>query len=426
MQEILDKIVAALTGELDFGAFQLPLWGLLVAIVGVILVLVIVLLIVSKKRVSRGETNSAKDIVKDVQTHRDMHPNAEEFPLPVPTVIDQVPAPSEFDETQLPTQTIAKPSEATPMQDEQPKQVEEKQVEEQPQAVESESPEEAVSEQAEPAESEAEPQAEPVAETQEAQPAAEEETSAPVADEPVSEEVQEQTAAPAEEATEPVAEEPAQPQEIAEEPATQKVAEEPAQEEIAASVTPQETPAQPARKRPQVQRGPMQVIRIASTYEEQVDIAPTDEAAVEANANAPIAPVASKTSQATIIKLFGEKTEPTKGKYLVYEDLATPIRPYRFTLLASNGQIMFTSEAYKIRPRARQIETFRKAVHNGTFTYDEIADGSYRFRLYTPEGKLYGTGEPHTTLEGAESAAMSVTSLCDEVNFIEDPTVIPE
>lgn len=410
MQEILDKIVAALTGELDFGAFKLPLWGLLVAIVGVILVLVIVLLIVSKKRVSRGETNSAKDIVKDVQTHRDMHPNAEEFPLPVPTAIDQVPAPSEFDETQLPAQTVAKQSDVTPAQDEQPKQVEEEQVEKQPQAVESEPQEEVVTEQAE-------PQAEPVAETQEAQPAAEEATPAPVADEPVSEEVQEQAAAPVEEAVEPVAEEPVQ---------SQEVAEEPAQEEIAASVAPQEAPAQPARKRPQVQCGPMQVIRIASTYEEQVDIAPTDQAAAEANNAAPTAPVASKTSQATIIKLFGEKTEPTKGKYLVYEDLATPIRPYRFTLLASNGQIMFTSEAYKIRPRARQIETFRKAVHNGTFTYDEIADGSYRFRLYTPEGKLYGTGEPHKTLEGAESAAMSVTSLCDEVNFIEDPTVIPE
>ncbi|MEG1395051.1 MAG: DUF1508 domain-containing protein, partial [Clostridia bacterium] len=128
----------------------------------------------------------------------------------------------------------------------------------------------------------------------------------------------------------------------------------------------------------------------------------------------------------TIIKLTDEAIEPTKGKFVIIQDPKNPVRPFQFLLKANNGQLLFESEGYKIRPRARQIETFRKSISLGSFVFDQDKAGNFKFKLLTPDGKLFGVGETYKTLDSAENASKSVANFAFSANYIEDTTIIAE
>ena len=137
---------------------------------------------------------------------------------------------------------------------------------------------------------------------------------------------------------------------------------------------------------------------------------------------APITVVNNDTS-ITVIKLFGDKPEPKHGKYVIEQIEGELVRPYRFVIKDKNNVTIFQSEGYKIRPRARQIETFHKAVNNGSIIYGNDKNGYYTFKLMTAENKIFGSGMPSRTLEGVKKDGDALKSYCENINFIEDPTV---
>lgn len=251
-----------------------------------------------------------------------------------------------------------------------------------------------------------------------AQPVAQEEVpaeeAAPEQEAPVEVPVQEE-AAPVEEA-EPVQEVPAQEEAPAEEvPAKEEApAEEVKEEPVTVAADEQEEPkkvVKPAAKKPAPARKP-----------------PVRKPAEAKKAEAKAAPAAPADGEAkpAITLLFGEKPDPTSGRYVIVKDTTNSVRPYKFQLKANNGQILYESENYKIKPKAKQVETFRNAINNGTSSIDEEKNGTFRYKLFKVDGTLYGVGEGYKSRASAESALESVKKFANSANFIEDLTIVTE
>ena len=187
----------------------------------------------------------------------------------------------------------------------------------------------------------------PVEEVAPAEEAAAEEPVAEEAQEAVAEEAPVEEAAPAEEA---VAE--AAPEAVAE-------------EEVAAAAPVEEKPAKKApAKKPAAKKA-----------------ADKKPAAKKSDAKKPAAKKAApkkeepkkeeakEASPSNVTVLFeAPDTDSPKGKFVVIKDDLNPDRPYKFQLKANNGQVLYESESFKIKPRAKQIEVFRNTINNGTST----------------------------------------------------------
>lgn len=229
------------------------------------------------------------------------------------------------------------------------------------------------------------------------------------AEEPVAEEAQEAVAeeAPVEEAApaeEPVAE--AAPEAVAEE----EVAAAPV-EEKPAKKAPAKKPAakKAADKKPAAKKSDAKkpAAKKAAPKKEE----PKKEEAKEA-----------ASSNVTVL-FEAPDTDSPKGKFVVIKDDLNPDRPYKFQLKANNGQVLYESESFKIKPRAKQIEVFRNTINNGTSTIDSEKNGTFRYKLFKADGSLYGVGEGYKTRASAESALESVKNFCNTSNILEDTTV---
>lgn len=132
------------------------------------------------------------------------------------------------------------------------------------------------------------------------------------------------------------------------------------------------------------------------------------------------APVAGANN---ITLLFGEAPEPSNGKYVIIKDMSNPTRPYKYQLKANNGQILYESEGYKIKPKAKQVDGFRNTINNGTYTIDEEKNGTFRYKIFKVDGTMYGVGEGYKSRAAAESAIESVKKFANNANFIEDTTI---
>ena len=230
------------------------------------------------------------------------------------------------------------------------------------------------------------------------------------AEEPVAEEAQEAVAeeAPVEEAApaeEPVAE--AAPEAVAEE----KVAAAAPVEEKPAKKAPAKKPAakKAADKKPAAKKSDAKkpAAKKAAPKKEE----PKKEEAKEA-------------APSNVTVLFeAPDTDSPKGKFVVIKDDLNPDRPYKFQLKANNGQVLYESESFKIKPRAKQIEVFRNTINNGTSTIDSEKNGTFRYKLFKADGSLYGVGEGYKTRASAESALESVKNFCNTSNTLEDTTV---
>lgn len=228
------------------------------------------------------------------------------------------------------------------------------------------------------------------------------------AEEPVAEEAQEAVAeeAPVEEAApaeEPVAE--AAPEAVAEE----EVAAAPV-EEKPAKKAPAKKPAakKAADKKPAAKKSDAKkpAAKKAAPKKEE----PKKEEAKEA-------------APSNVTVLFeAPDTDSPKGKFVVIKDDLNPDRPYKFQLKANNGQVLYESESFKIKPRAKQIEVFRNTINNGTSTIDSEKNGTFRYKLFKADGSLYGVGEGYKTRASAESALESVKNFCNTSNTLEDTT----
>ena len=135
------------------------------------------------------------------------------------------------------------------------------------------------------------------------------------------------------------------------------------------------------------------------------------------------APAANGNAQNNITLLFGDAPEPSNGKYVIIKDNSNPVRPYKYQLKANNGQILYESEGYKIKPKAKQVDGFRNTINNGTYTIDEEKNGTFRYKIFKVDGTMYGVGEGYKTRAAAESAIESVKKFANNANFIEDTTI---
>ena len=113
-----------------------------------------------------------------------------------------------------------------------------------------------------------------------------------------------------------------------------------------------------------------------------------------------------------------------RGKYVIVRDASNPDRPYKFQLKANNGQILYESENYKSKPQSKSIKAFRNTLQNGTYTIDSEKNGTFRYKLFKPDGvTLYGVGEGYKSKEAAESAVNSVKYFAENSNVLEDSTI---
>lgn len=229
------------------------------------------------------------------------------------------------------------------------------------------------------------------------------------AEEPVAEEAQETVAeeAPVEEAA------------PAEEAVAEAAPEAVAEEEVAAAAPVEEKPAKKApAKKPAAKKA-----------------ADKKPAAKKSDAKKPAAKKAApkkeepkkeeakEAAPSNVTVLFeAPDTDSPKGKFVVIKDDLNPDRPYKFQLKANNGQVLYESESFKIKPRAKQIEVFRNTINNGTSTIDSEKNGTFRYKLFKADGSLYGVGEGYKTRASAESALESVKNFCNTSNTLEDTT----
>ena len=229
------------------------------------------------------------------------------------------------------------------------------------------------------------------------------------AEEPVAEEAQEavaeeapvEEAAPAEEAVAEAAPEAVAEEEVAAAPVEEKPAKKAPAKKPAAKKAADKKPAakKPDAKKPAAKK--------AAPKKEE----PKKEEAKEA-------------APSNVTVLFeAPDTDSPKGKFVVIKDDLNPDRPYKFQLKANNGQVLYESESFKIKPRAKQIEVFRNTINNGTSTIDSEKNGTFRYKLFKADGSLYGVGEGYKTRASAESALESVKNFCNTSNVLEDTTV---
>ena len=109
---------------------------------------------------------------------------------------------------------------------------------------------------------------------------------------------------------------------------------------------------------------------------------------------------------------------------MIVKDASNPDRPYKFQLKANNGQILYESENYKSKPQSKSIKAFRNTLQNGTYTIDSEKNGTFRYKLFKPDGvTLYGVGEGYKSKEAAESAVNSVKYFAENSNVLEDSTI---
>lgn len=83
---------------------------------------------------------------------------------------------------------------------------------------------------------------------------------------------------------------------------------------------------------------------------------------------------------------------------------------FHFNLLASNGQIILTSEQYKAHASAvNGIDSVRKnATREGAFEIKESSSGKHYFVLKATNGQIIGQSQMYASLSSAEHGCESV------------------
>ena len=195
------------------------------------------------------------------------------------------------------------------------------------------------------------------------------------------------------------------------EPQPQPVYQQPVYQQPAPQPEPQPAPAQEAAAAPQPE-----AVVVAPVKPKRVP--PVRKKAEPAAATQPKQP-----SNVTVLFDLPE-TGGARGKYVIVKDESNPDRPYKFQLKANNGQILYESENYKSKPQSKSIKAFRNTLQNGTYTIDSEKNGTFRYKLFKPDGvTLYGVGEGYKSKQAAESAVNSVKYFAENSNTLEDTTV---
>lgn len=96
-----------------------------------------------------------------------------------------------------------------------------------------------------------------------------------------------------------------------------------------------------------------------------------------------------------------------RGKFEVKVDRAGE---FRFNLLASNGQVILSSEGYTRKEGClKGIESVRRhSAEDRFFERCISATGSYHFNLKAANGEIIGTSQRYVDAEGMENGIRSV------------------
>ena len=121
-----------------------------------------------------------------------------------------------------------------------------------------------------------------------------------------------------------------------------------------------------------------------------------------------------KTATPIEIDLNDEKTG---GKFIV----EVFDGEYSWDLKASNGQILAQAEGYTSKAGCmNSIESFKKAVVEGSFKCVKDKNENFQYKLYTSSGRVCAVGEAYPSKSSAESAAQSVASFFKNAEVVEN------
>ena len=111
------------------------------------------------------------------------------------------------------------------------------------------------------------------------------------------------------------------------------------------------------------------------------------------------------------------KDDKTGGKFIV----EVFDGEYSWDLKASNGQILAQAEGYTSKAGCmNSIESFRKAIVEGSFKCVKDKNGNFAYKLYTSSGRVCAVGESYSSKSSAESAAQSVASYYKNAEVVEN------
>ena len=389
MTNLINSLIAASVGDFlnESVIGGITMWMILAITAAIVVICVILIIVISKSNSKKSKKKANAVVTENENTtapERASEPVEPIRPTVVPDVVETSAAPEEVALSEAGTVTETQNAEET---------------------------------QAEPVVEETPAETAPVAEETPAQEAPAE--TAPVAEEAPAQEVPAETAPVAEEA--PAQEAPTETAPVAEEAPAQEAPAEtaPVAEEAPAETAPaaEEAPAEKPEKK--VVKPPAKKPVAAAAKKPPVKKQPPVRKPVAKAEPAPA--VAGDKSNITL--LFGEAPEPSNGKYVIIKDTKNAIRPYKFQLKANNGQILYESENYKIKPKAKQVDGFRNTINNGTYAIDEEKNGTFRYKIFKVDGTMYGVGEGYKSRAAAESAIESVKKFANSANFIEDTTI---
>ncbi len=111
------------------------------------------------------------------------------------------------------------------------------------------------------------------------------------------------------------------------------------------------------------------------------------------------------------------KDAKTGGKYIV----EVFDGEYSWDLKASNGQILAQSDGYTSKSGCmNSIESFKKAIEEGSFKCVKDKNGNFAYKLYGASGRVCAVGEAYPSKTSAESAAQSVASYYKKAEIVEN------
>lgn len=146
--------------------------------------------------------------------------------------------------------------------------------------------------------------------------------------------------------------------------------------------------------------------------------------AVKSKAPVSIPASATKKPAAKRITLAEDENAKSFGKYQVFIDNPKSERPYKFRLLANNGQMLFESDSFKIKPNARNIKSFQTHVKEGEFFIeDDTKNDTFFVKLYSKTHNLIGIGETYSSKDACESSIESLKRFAESATVVEDLTV---
>ncbi|MCR5787451.1 MAG: YegP family protein [Acholeplasmatales bacterium] len=243
----------------------------------------------------------------------------------------------------------------------------------------------------------------------------------PVEEEPVEEELAEEEPSEEESAEEELAEEEPTEEELVEE---ESVKEEPSEEEsVEEEPTEEELAEEEPSEEESVEEEPSEeeLVEEEPTEEELVEEEPVEEESAEEKAplkKAPAKKAAAKKApvkKATTKKAVKEEGESsnekvlveadpndkTNGKYEIFQETGG----YKYRIVASNGQILATSEVYTKASGARDgIKTLKNNLDSLLFHVETDKHRKSQFMATTAQNKILVTSANYATKKSAESA----------------------